>query len=251
MKRWHRALVTGASTGLGEAYVRALAAHCEEVVVVARRAERLEVLKEELAGHSRIVVLSADLAAIEGQARVVEAIRQGPALGFLVNRAEFSSLGPFASSTLDVELGMVRTQEMATLSLTRAALPGMLEAGGGAVINVASIAGLLAMPSVATYSATQSFLISFSRSLRAELAETALRVQCLCPAYTQTESRDQDTIPPSDASHVPKDDAMAPEEMVRESLEALWDAGGRWLLVPGDDNRETVRRALRDLLAAC
>ena len=251
MKRWERALVTGASAGLGEAYVRALAVHCEEIVVVARRADRLWALKEELAAHSRITVLCADLAAVEGQARVVEAIRQGPALGLLVNNAGFSTLGPFATSSLDFELGMIRTHEMATLSLTRAALPAMINAGAGAVINVASIAAFLPMPSVATYSATKSFLVSFSRSLRAELAETALRVQCLCPGYTRTEIHSRETFATFDPSRVPDEYWMEPGEVVRESLETLWDGKDRWLLVPGDHNRETVRRALQELLGSC
>jgi short-subunit dehydrogenase len=251
MNKNGRALVTGASAGIGAAYVRHLAGTCAEIVVVARRAERLEDLRRELADACDLKVLTADLTQVEGQARVVEAIRQGPPLDLLVNNAGFSTLGPFAQSDLDDELRMLRLHEMATLAITRAALPAMIEAGRGGVINVASIGGLLAMPSVATYGATKAFLISFSRSLRVEVAGAGLRVQCLCPGYTRTEIHSRDTFRGFDVSRVPEDYWMDADEVVRESLAALAGEEDRWLVVTGEHNRALVRKGLAELIEAC
>lgn len=244
------ALVTGASAGIGEAYVRELAQSCSSLLLVARRRERLEALAAELAGTCRIAVLDADLGSVEGQARVVEAIRQGPPLSLLVNNAGFSTFGPFAGSDLDAELAMLRLHEQATLALTRAALPAMIEAGEGAVVNVASIGAFLAMPAVATYGATKAFLLSFSRSLRAELAATGVRVQCLCPGYTRTEIHSRETFRDFDPAAVPDHLWMDARSVVLESLDALRAGDGPWLVAPGAHNREVVRRSLADLVAA-
>ncbi|MFT7286345.1 MAG: short-subunit dehydrogenase [Halieaceae bacterium] len=248
MKISGRALVTGASSGIGEEFVRSLAGHCEHIVVVARRAERLEGLAASLASQCRVEALQADLASTEGQARVIEHIRQGPALDLLVNNAGFSTLGPFASSLLDRELEMLRLHQDATLALTRAALPGMIEAGHGAIINVASVAAFLQVPGVAVYGATKAFLLSYSRSLRAELAGSGVLVQCLCPGYTRTEIHSRDSFAGFDVSRVPGDMWMETDEVVAQSLQAL--AEDRWLVVPGEANRALAEKGLGELVDA-
>ena len=145
---------------------------------------------------------------------------------------------------------MVHLHQNATLALTRAALPAMVERGRGAVINVASIGGLLAMPGVATYGATKSFLVSFSRSLRAELAASGVRVQCLCPGYTRTEIHSRDTFQDFDVSTVPDAFWMEAGDVVSVSLAALEGDGSAWLVVPGEGNRRLVTRALDELREA-
>ena len=247
---FEQVLVTGASAGIGAAFVRALAPVARRIVLVARRAQRLQALAGELREHGEVLVLPADLGTTEGQTRVVEAIRQGPALDLLVNNAGFSTWGPFASSTLDAELAMLRLHQDATLTLTRAALPAMREARRGVLINVASIAGFASMPSVASYAASKAFLISFSRSLQAELADTGVRVQCLCPGYTRTEIHSRETFTGFDVERVPAHLWMAPEAVVAESLAALAQDSPPWLLVTGEINRQLVSGALRDLAAA-
>lgn len=242
------ALVTGASAGIGAAYARELAAGCDSMLIVGRREERLRELAGALAGDCRVMTAAADLATVEGQARVVEAIRQGPPLDLLINNAGFSTLGAFAVSDLDREVEMLHLHGDANLALTRAALPAMLERDRGAIINVASVAALLALPGVATYAATKSFLLSFSRSLRAELAGTGLRVQCLCPGYTRTEIHSRDSFSGFDADRVPEEQWMSAEAVVGESLAALDTE--RWLVVPGAHNRELLVKAVRDLEAA-
>lgn len=238
---WQHALVTGASAGIGAAYLRQLAPRCDQVTAVARRGDRLAALREALSAHCEVHVLEADLACTEGQARVMEHIRQHTPCDLLVNNAGFSTFGPFASSDLDSELAMIRLHQEATLALTRTALPAMLEHGRGAVINVASMGGFLALPGVTTYAATKAFLVSFSRSLQAEVAKQGVTVQCLCPGYTRTEIHSRESFQGFDVSGIPEDQWMDAEPVVQESLAAL--AEGRLIVVPGDDNRALLRRA--------
>jgi short-subunit dehydrogenase len=247
-----RALITGASAGIGESFARALAAQADSLLLVARRAERLQTLAESLADQCQVDILPADLATLEGQALVVEAIRQGEPLELLVNNAGFSTLGDFAGSDLDDELRMQDLHESATLALTRAALPAMCERRSGAIINVSSVAALLAMPSVATYAATKAFLLSFSRSIAAEVAPAGVSVQCLCPGYTRTEIHSRDSFAGFDASRVRDELWMEASEVVAESLAALEEsrgAGGEgaWLVVPGEHNRALLRRSIAEL----
>ena len=247
---FEQVLVTGASAGIGRAFARALAPAARRMVLVARRAERLQALAGELRKHAEVLVLPVDLGATEGQTRVVEAIRRGPALDLLVNNAGFSTWGPFAASDLDTELAMLRLHQDATLALTRAALPAMRAARRGALINVASVGGFARLPSAASYAASKAFLISFSRSLHAELADTGVRVQCLCPGYTRTEIHSRDTLSGFDVGRVPAPLWMEAEAVVAASLAALAQEAPPWLLVPGELNRQFVSGALQDLAAA-
>lgn len=248
MHNWTRVLITGASSGIGEAYVRQLAPHCQSMLIVARREERLRDLAAELAGSCSIDVLAADLAGGEGQARVVEAIRQGPALDLLINNAGVSTFGAFADSVLDEELHMLRLHHEATLALTRAALPAMRERGRGAVINVASVGGFASLPGVASYAASKAFLVSFSRSLHEELTGAGLRVQCLCPGYTRTEIHSRDSFRGFDVEKIPDKLWMSSEAVVAESLAAIESDQASWLVIPGEHNRRVVDSSLRGLL---
>ncbi|EAQ96203.1 SDR family NAD(P)-dependent oxidoreductase [Congregibacter litoralis] len=249
MSKKIHALITGASAGLGDAYARQLASRCDSMTVVARRGERLEALAGALEGQCKVEILEADLATVEGQARVVEAIRQGPAIDLLVNNAGYSTIGPYATSDLDDELGMLRLHNEATMVLTRAALPAMIEQGSGAVINVASVAGLVSTPNVAVYGATKAFLVSFTRALRQELKEQGVRVQCLCPGYTRSEIHSRETMANFDVNIVPEKLWMEADDVVAQSLAAISDDADQWLLVSGDHNRKVVAREMDALRA--
>ena len=247
---WQRALVTGASAGIGEAYLKLLAPRCSALTAVARRGERLEALASELAPQCEVSVLEADLMSTEGQARVVEHLRQQGPFDLLVNNAGYASYGAFAGADLDAEIGMLRLHQEATLTLTRAALPGMLHKGRGAVINVASLGAFSPMPRLATYGASKAFLLSFSQSLAAELRDSGVTVQCLCPGYTRTEIHSRDSFAGFDASRVPEALWMEPDAVVAESLAAL--RRGQLLVIPAQRDRELARdwlRGLSDLVA--
>lgn len=242
------ALVTGASSGIGEQFCRALAGRCDRIIAVARRGERLEALARELAADTELVPVVADLASVEGVTRAMEALRQKGPVTYLVNNAGFSTLGPFARSAIDRELAMVRVHIDASMSLCRAALPAMIEAGGGYIINVASVGGFLPMRSTAGYGACKAFLVSFSASLREEVAGKGVAVQCLCPGMTRTEIHDTGDFQGFDKAQVPESMWMESPAVVEASLAALEE--DRPLVIPGAMNRDMVADGLRRQLEA-
>jgi short-subunit dehydrogenase len=215
------------------------------MTLVARRRDRMEALAAALPATTAVDIVEADLLDMTGVAAVVEHIRQRGPVDLLVNNAGFSTLGPFAGSDIDAELAMCRLHGEASLVLARSVLPAMLAAGRGAIINVASLAAFLALPGVATYAATKAFLASFSRSLQAEVADSGIRVQCLCPGYTRTEIHSRESFAGFDVSRVPESMWMDAETVVRESLAAL-DRDVH-LVIPGAENRALVHRAVQAL----
>ena len=186
------ALVTGASAGLGAAFARALAARGCDLVLVARRVERLERLAAELrlAHGAAVEVLPADLADPDGLARVETRIRELEGLEYLVNNAGFGVRGYFVTSDIDRHSTMVRVHILATLRLTYAALPGMLSRKRGWIINVSSLGAFMKMPGNVNYNATKAYLNTFSEGLASELDGTGVKVQALCPGFTITEFHD-------------------------------------------------------------
>ena len=235
------AVITGASSGIGAAFARQLAARGHALVLVARREERLQALADEL--HRRhgvgVEILVADLARPEGIARVQGRLAAGGAVDVLVNNAGFGTVGPFAESDLERQLDMISVHVTATARLTRAVLPGMIARGRGAVINVSSIAASLPAPGNATYSATKAYVKVFSQGLATELQGTGVRVQALCPGFTRTEFHSTPEYRALEMrSRVPKWLWMDPEEVVTASLDAL--ARGKVVLIPGLRNRWVV-----------
>jgi short-subunit dehydrogenase len=240
------ALVTGASAGLGVEFTRQLAPLCSRIIVVARRHDRLQELAAELSGSAELVPIEADLTTVEGQTRVVEAIRQQGPLRYLVNNAGFSTMGPFVATDVNRELDMVRLHQDATLVLTRAALPAMCEAGQGYIINLASVGAFVTMKNTAVYGATKAFLNAFSVSLQAEVAASGVRVQSLCPGLTHTEIHFTEDAKLFDKSRSPQELWMDADAVVRESLAALEE--DRVVVVPGAHNVGIVRQGLEHML---
>jgi short-subunit dehydrogenase len=182
---WQRALVTGASSGIGAAYARRLAKQGTDVVLVARRADALRTLAEDLqARHGvRCEALAADLATEDGIAAVEAAVGD---VDLLVSNAGYGiSARLLETDPADVE-GMVRLNVLAVARLARAALPGMVARRHGAIVHVSSVAGFQPSPSFATYNATKSFVTMFTECLSIEVKGTGVRVQALCPGLTRT-----------------------------------------------------------------
>ncbi len=216
------ALITGASSGIGEVYARRLAAAGHDLLLTARRAERLQALALELEQqHGAVVeVFPADLADPDSLLRLEQRVAGGPALALLVNNAGFGVPGPVAEVDPDRQEAMIDVHLTATVRLCRAALPAMIEAGGGAVINVSSVAAFIPTPRGAVYSATKSFLNLFTEALDAELAGTGVRVQALCPGFTYTGFHDTPEYD-FDRSSIPGWLWMSADRVVQISLAAL------------------------------
>lgn len=228
-----RALVTGASVGIGRAFAERLAREQYDLVLVARDADRLEALAERLGAERPVEarVLSADLTDPAGLARVERELRERTP-DLLVNNAGFGTVGRFAELDVDAEEREVRLNVIAPLRLTHAALAAMVERGHGAVINVSSLAGEAASPFTATYAATKAFVTSFTEALSEELRGSGVRVQALLPGLTRTEFQRRAGI---DTGAIPGIAWMEPEAVVDASLAAL--ERGEVTCIPGVANR--------------
>ena len=232
-----RALITGASSGIGEAYARQLAAQGFDLTLVARRAERLAALAEELNAAYGIAAetLPADLADEQGIARVVQYIEGRNDLILLINNAGFGTRGNFVEVELASQLDMIRVHVIASVTLCRAALPGMIARGSGAIINVSSVAAFFPSGGGATYKATKAYLNNSSEALAAEVDGTGVRVQALCPGFTYSGFHDTAEYAGFDRKQVPDALWMSAEQVVDESLAAL--TGSRVIVVPGRQYR--------------
>jgi uncharacterized protein len=184
-----RALITGASSGIGEEFARQLADRGVELVLVARRRARLERLAGELS--VRCQILPADLTSAEGLARVEGRLRdEADAVDLLVNNAGFGAYGRFEDLPPDRQLQMVHLNVTALVRLTHAALTQLCARDVGGVINVGSTAGFQPDPYAAVYGGTKAFARSFTEALHEELRGTGVRAMVLAPGVTDTEFQD-------------------------------------------------------------
>lgn len=227
------ALITGTSAGIGLVYARRLAERGYDLVLVARREDRLHALSRELeAAHSiRAEVLKADLTAEEDMHRVVERAA-GEDIRLLINNAGIGGYAPFAEADPAVLEQLVRLHILAPMLTTRAALPGMLARGRGAIINVASLLAFSGsvppdpFPHRATYAGAKSFLVTFTRTLAGEVRGTPVKVQVVCPGMTATEFNGGYR------------GVMTPEDVVTASLVGL--ERGETVCVPGLEAADAV-----------
>jgi uncharacterized protein len=183
------AVITGASAGIGAALARVFAGHGHELVLVARRVERLQTLAEEMVaqGRPRPLVLGLDLAQLDASVRVGAAMAAaGLEPQYVVNNAGFGLWGPAVTLARDEQLAMVDLNVRALVDLSLAFVDSVARHEGG-ILNVASVAGFLPGPYMTVYYASKAFVLSFSDSLRAELAPAGVRVTVLCPGPVPTE----------------------------------------------------------------
>lgn len=228
------ALVTGASSGIGESFARQLAARGTDLVIVARRAELLDDLATELTDRYRVAVrvLAADLTDPGGLAAVTARLSDEP-VDLLVNNAGYGAFGAFAELSLDDQLKEIDLNVVALVRLTHAALPAMLANRRGGVLNVASMAGFAPSPGSAVYGASKAYVTAFSESLHAEVIRDGVHVTALCPGFTRT-----------DESTGPNLMWLRRADVAAAGLAAV--AAGRALCVPGAQYKVALP-ALRSL----
>jgi len=221
-----RALVTGASAGIGTAFAERLAKDGYDLIIVARRRERLEELAKHLEETHKIdvEVLAVDLSKPDSIREVVKRIAEDSSLEILVNNAGFGAYMPFVELDPDRAEELINLQVLAVARLTRAALPGMIARGHGSIINVSSRLGFSGsmgsdqMPKRATYAGTKSFINTFSQLVQSEIVGSGVQVQALCPGVVATEFH---TIQGVDPNRFPAAIVMSPEEVVEASLMGL------------------------------
>lgn len=226
------AVITGASSGLGAEFARQLAGRGYNLLLAARRMDRMEQLQRDLerTHHVRVEPFCADLAddvQLEDFAKRLEA--EGP-IDLLVNNAGFGTKGMFHLTDYARQVEMHKLHVMATMRLSRAVLPAMIERRAGAIVNVASVAGFFRSAGSVSYCATKGWMIDFSEGLRVELdvLESPVTVQALCPGFTYTEFHD---VLGSDRNLIPKQLWMPAGFVVAKSLNAL--ASRKLIVIPG------------------
>jgi hypothetical protein len=229
------ALVTGASSGIGEEFARQLAASGADLVLVARDKVRLDLLAGDLRRRYgvRVEVLGADLREPAGVEEVERrlAVTIAP-VDLLVSNAGYAAHGGFRDLDLDEQLGQADLHVTATLRLVHAAVRAMADRAGGGVITVASTAAFQPAPGLATYTATKAFVLSLSESLHREVRPYGVTVTCVCPGFTRTEPQRRAGVP---MAHVPRGMWQTVPQVVRAALDG--HARGRAVVVPGLLNR--------------
>jgi short-subunit dehydrogenase len=229
-----RALVTGASAGLGAAFAEQLAQQNYDLVLVARRFDRLQALAEKLT-HVEVEVMAADLSAAEGLARVERRLVEGSPISLLINNAGFGAYRPFAELMPERAEELIALQVLAPTRLARAVLPGMVGQGEGGIINIASLLALSStlppkpLPFRATYAGAKSYLLTFTQALAHEIAGTGVKVQVCLPGLIATEFHTSQGLDVTKMQPM-----MAPADLVTASLTAL--SRGEPVCIPGLDD---------------
>lgn len=211
------AIVTGASSGIGAEFARQLASLGCNLVLVARREERLSQLSGELAASHSVQtrVIQLDLLEPDACGHLSDQVADIE-IDLLVNNAGFGDYGPFADICSQRAADMVQLNIHSLVQLTHRFLPAMLERKRGAIINVASTSAFQAVPFMSLYAATKAFVLHFSEGLWAETRKQGVSVQALCPGFTKTEFFDEANLPKSAAFGLTK-----VEDVVADSLRAL------------------------------
>ena len=225
------AVVTGASSGIGEQFARQLVARGYRVVVTARREDRLQKLCTELGGDKHAVAVGADLAVAEDRDRLAARIEElGAQVDLLVNNAGLGIYTKFGAEGRDKELQMLRVDVEAVADLMLRYLPGMVERGRGAIINLSSVSGFQPAPYNAGYAAAKAYVLWLSEAVNAEVAGSGVTVTAVCPGPVPTEfqaTNDADYL----VNRLPAFAQVSAERVVADALKAA--DRGRGSVVPG------------------
>ena len=201
-------IVTGASSGIGEEIAREFARRGYRLVLVARRADRLRDLAEELAGRAH--VLPADLSNRDERATLPDQVAAlGVVADILVNNAGLATLGPVAEASPEAELNLIEVDVAAVVDLCSRFVPSMVKRGRGAVLNVASVGAFGPLPGQASYGAAKAFVLSYTQAMREELRGTGVTAAALCPGPVHTGFLEAEGIPDEEAEKVAAEIPMA------------------------------------------
>ena len=227
------ALITGASSGLGQEFARQLAPHARSLILVARRLDRLEKLKAEIDRPGLTVHChSADLGdEVQTEAFLASLAASGERVTLLINNAGLGDHGFFENSEWSRVQAMLDVNIKALTRLTHALLPELVRAGRGAILNVSSIASFLPLPKMAVYAASKAYVTSFTEALRAEVRHTGVSVTAVCPGPVNTEFSEIAERPSGERMPAPEIFKVPAAQVVDEALDAV--VRDRARVVPG------------------
>src|SRR5947199_821954 len=229
------ALITGASAGIGREFARQLASRARTLVIVARREQRLNELREELQNRSAQLSIHVRVVDLSDKSQIDELVRwlqeNKIDIDFLINNAGIGDQGPFATIEPGRLNAMIQINMTALTLFTRKLLPQMISQKRGAILNVSSSAGFLPIPGMAVYAASKAYVNCFSEALRAELRGTGVRVTALCPGPVHTEFGDVAKRPGGEPERGPEFVYVSVEKTARDTLAAV--EADRHLVIPG------------------
>ena len=220
-----KVLITGASSGIGKDMARVLAKKADELVLVARNVEKLEKIKEELEKDAKIEIISNDLSVEENCKEIHNRVKN---VDILINNAGFGECGNFTKTSLEKDINMIKTNIIAYHILTKLYLTDMKEKNNGKILNVASIAGFMPGPLMATYYATKNYVVKLSEGIREELKKEHSKVQIsiLCPGPVETNFNKVANVD----FHLREANSMDVAQYAIQKLEK-----GKFYIVPGID----------------
>jgi uncharacterized protein len=236
---WRRALVTGASSGIGEAFADQLSSGGVDLILVGRDVTALEAVAKRARGRGvQVETLGLDLSMVDDVA-IAQSVIGGctPPVDLVVNNAGTGQFGLFVDLPLDGALETMRVNDEAVVRLTHAAVSRMRDAGRGWIIQISSTASASPGPGQAVYAATKAFVSSFGQAISAELAPTGVRCTTVLPGYTRTHYFSRVGLTPA----IPERDWMTPDEVAGLALDAA--RRGRPLVIPGRRNRWRIAMA--------
>lgn len=233
-----KALITGASAGIGLSFAQQLAQRGFDLILLARRRERLErtakKLESEYAIHCEIV--TADLSDMDQIKQTADLLQTIDGLDVLINNAGFATIGPFSGVPLEKSMRMFHLHTTACVMLTHAALQGMIQRKRGAIINLSSVAAFAPTPGNVMYDATKAFVKTFSENIQLEMEDADIRLQALCPGFTRTEFHEVGDFIHFDRREIPDPLWMSSNRVASLSLKALENKRDA-VFIPGWKNR--------------
>ena len=225
------AIVTGASSGLGIHFATELASLGHHVTIVARREAPMVALADTIArsgAPAPVLIVVADLSTKSGRKKVAES---GRTPSVLINNAGFSTIGPVSRAEVEREVALVRTNVEAVVALSTKALSFMVDAGAGAILNVASTAAFQPLPGQGAYGASKAFVLSYTHALAAEVAGSNITVTALCPGPVETGFAEAAGFSEEAVNVLPKIMWVRADNVARAGLEGLGQ--GTSVVIPG------------------
>jgi hypothetical protein len=234
MRNLHRfAVVTGASSGIGVAYAERMAERGYDLILVARRRDRLEDVAKriKIKTNRAVEIATADISDANDLLRIEALLTEREDIDVLINNAGLGALGPTSKVAADALENLIRINILALTRLTHAVLPGFLRRNTGTIINIASMIAVMPTPSGAGYSGSKAYVLNFTRSLQMELAKTNVIVQAVLPGPVRTEFFEASGLT---AAPFPNELFMSAEQLVDTALQAL--AQGELVCFPSLEN---------------
>ncbi len=229
------ALITGASAGIGREFARQLASRARTLVLVARREQRLNDLRDELRNRNAQLNVHTQVVDLCDRSQIDELVRRLAQdkidIDFLVNNAGLGDYGSVATSDIERDDRIIQVNIAALTSLTRQLLPRMIARKRGAILNVSSSAGFLPIPGMAVYAASKAFVNSFTEAIRTELRGSGVSVTALCPGPVHTEFGEVAKRPGREPETGPEFVYVSVEQTVRDALTAV--EADKPLIIPG------------------